>query len=218
MILLIISLIFKGFAVGIFLFSLYFFDIHWSVVFQRVDDGPVEKETWFWFSIFFSCHSWEPPHTIPMTCHCHPHSSQQDMVGGSPQVSAWWWERQAVLPKEVWVVHLWSFCSLQACPGVPFTCLWHHCAQNSDLPWDAVDSAREQNEFSLAFLQPGGNSKALSEPRVYRTETWSSSVTGALFAACRKLLQGRAALRINSKPFLLTKQIKSTGEREGSCV
>lgn len=121
-------------------------------------------------------------------------------------------------PKKCGLSTCESSCSLQACPGLPFTCLWRHCAQNSNLPWDAVDSAREQNEFSLAFLQSGGKSKALSEPRVYRTETWSSSATGALFAACRKLLQGRAALRINSKPFLLTKQIKSTGEREGSCV
>lgn len=78
MIFLIISLIFKGFAVGIFLFSWYFFYIHWSVLFERVDDGLMEKETWFWFSISFSRHSWEPPHIIPMTCLCRPHSSQQD--------------------------------------------------------------------------------------------------------------------------------------------
>lgn len=89
--------------------------------------------------------------------------------------------------------------------------LWGHCAQNSILPWGGMGSAREKNGFPLAFLQPGGNSRALSEPRVYRTETWSCSASGlpprALCETCRKLLQGRAALRINPKPFLLIKQI-----------
>lgn len=52
-------------------------------------------------------------------------------------------------------------------------CLGGHCAQNSDLPRGAMGSAREKNEFSLAFLQPGGNAKALSEPKICRT--WSCS-------------------------------------------
>lgn len=128
---------------------------------------------WFWFSIAFSCHSWEPPDIIPTACPCCSHSSHQDKVGGSPQVSAWWWERQAVLPKEAWVVHPWALLQLVAvvsCSGVPFTHLWVHCAQNSILLWGAMGSAREKNDFALAFLQPGGNSRALSEPRVYRTD------------------------------------------------
>lgn len=179
---------------GIFLWYFFFTLIEVSD-FKELMMVPWKRK-WDFGSAFLSSVTAENPH-IPMTCHCGLHCSQQSMVGGSPQVSAWWWERHTVPPKEAWVVHLWTLLQLivaVSLSGLPFTCLWGHCNQNNDLPWGAMSSAREKNEFSLAFLHPGGNSKATSEPRVYRTETWPCSATGALCETCRKQLQEKAAL------------------------
>lgn len=166
----------------------------------------MEKGSWFWFSIAFSCHRWGPLHLIPTptTCYHCSRSSSQDKPGSSAQISTWWWQTRAVLPGGQWVVHLLSS-PAACCSGLlALPCLFPAPQLESLCLKQGFWVKRVQSESSLISLWLSSHQETEGPCLNKQWMGWRPHPP----APCRSArapseLQGRIAPGTNPKPFTL---------------